>query len=107
MFKVVPTAAMSNVHIDSTSRRECLGLKQAQLINMYSYTFRQRSCNQRLVCLLGSMAMNYDLRDESLDKRKVRCLVPCSGQDGSLASPRRFIQIHTYKPLLAHISKLY
>ena len=35
-------------------------------------------------CLLYSMAWIYDLWDGSLDKRKVRGLVPCCGQDGYL-----------------------
>ena len=48
-------------------------------------------------CLLCSMARINDLWNGSLDKRKVRSLVPC-GQDGWLSSsstgtPHRFIQI--------------
>ncbi len=42
----------------------------------------QRSCNQRVVCLLCSIARIYYLWDGSLDKRKVRGLVPCCGQNG-------------------------
>ncbi len=39
----------------------------------------QRSYNQRVGCLLCSMARMYDLWDGSLEKRKVRSLVPCCG----------------------------
>ncbi len=39
-------------------------------------TSKQRSCNKRVGCLLCSMAMIYDLWYGSLDKRKVRGLVP-------------------------------
>ncbi len=45
-------------------------------------TSRQRSFNQRISCLLGSMARIYKLWDGSLDKRKVGGLVPYCGQDG-------------------------
>ena len=44
-------------------------------------TFRQRAWNQRVGCLLCSMARINDLWDGSLDKHKVRGLVPCCGQD--------------------------
>ncbi len=37
---------------------------------------------QRVGCLLGSMAVIYDLWDGSLEKRKVSGLFPCCGQDG-------------------------
>ncbi len=45
-------------------------------------TFRQRSYNQKVGCLLCSMDRIFDILDGSLDKRKVRCLVLCCGQDG-------------------------
>ncbi len=41
-----------------------------------------RLCNQRVGCLLDIMARIYDLLDGTLDKRQVRCLVPCCGQNG-------------------------
>ena len=51
-------------------------------------TSRHRSCSQRVCCLLlyvvrCSMAKNNDLWDWSMDKRTVRSLVPCFGQDGN------------------------
>ena len=67
---------------DINSRGECLGPRQVQLITYTVRTFRQRSCNQNVGCLLCSMAGIYDLLDGSLDKRKVRGLVPCCGEDG-------------------------
>ncbi len=42
------------------------------------HTSSQDSCNQGVGCLLSSMAK---INDESLDKLKVRGLVPCCGQD--------------------------
>ncbi len=48
-------------------------------------TSRQRSCYQRVGCLLCSMARINDIWDWSLDKRKVRSLIPHCGQDGYLA----------------------
>ena len=38
--------------------------------------------NQRVGCLLCCMAKIYDLWDGTLDKRRVRGLVPCCVQDG-------------------------
>ncbi len=67
--------------INSASRGECLGPKQAKLINMYSKDFHQRSCNQRRVGSLLCSMIN-DLWEGYLDKRKVRILDPFSGQDG-------------------------
>ena len=56
----------------------------------YHAQLGQRSCNQRVGCLLCSVVQWYG----SLNKRKVRGLVPCCGQDGSsTATPHRFIQI--------------
>ena len=37
-------------NINSMSREECLGLKQAQLSTHTVRTYRQRSCNQIVVC---------------------------------------------------------
>ena len=57
-------------------------------------TTRQRSFNQRVSCLLGSMARIYNLWDGSLDKRKVGGLVPYCGQDGYRAQvPQHRIEI--------------
>ena len=48
-----------------------------------------RPCKGRAIkwvgCLLRSRARINDLWDGSLDKRKVRVLVPCCGQDGQRA----------------------
>ncbi len=55
------------------------------------------SCNQRIGCLLGSMARIYNLWDGSLNKRNVRGLVPCCGQDGYRAQvPQHPIDIFRY-----------
>ncbi len=56
--------------------------------------------NQRVDCLLCSMARIHELLDGSLDKRKLRGLVLCCGQDGYGAQvPQHpintYIQIHT------------
>ncbi len=59
---------------------ECFSPKQSQLITMYSWTSRKRPCNQRVGCLLCSMAKIYDLWDGSVYKRKVPGLVPWCGQ---------------------------
>ena len=45
-------------------------------------TSRKGPCNQRVGCLLCSMARIDDILDGSSDKRKVRDLVSCCGQDG-------------------------
>ncbi len=48
----------------------------------------------------SSIARNNNLRDGSMDNRRVRGLVPCCGQDGCRSQvtphPHRLIQIHSY-----------
>ena len=46
-------------------------------------TDKGRTIKGLVVC--WSKARNNDLWDESMDKRKVRSLVPCCGQDGNRA----------------------
>ncbi len=53
----------------------------AQLSTMHSYYF-QTKVVQNVGFLLCRMAKIYDLLDGSLEKRKVRGLIPCFGQDG-------------------------
>ena len=56
--------------------------------NSLSCTVRtsiQRSWNQRVGCLLWSMTLIYDLWNMYVDKRKVRGLVPCCGQESTMA----------------------
>ncbi len=71
-------------------------------------TFRQRSCNQRVSCLLCGMARIPYLWDGSLAKRKVCGLIPCCGQDDypSTATPHRCIQIQIKLPSTLTESKL-
>ena len=72
-----------------------------QLNAMYSQVFKTKMVQSKgwlsaAVCC--SMAKINDLWDGSMDKRKVRGLVLCCGQDGYRAQvpqhPYRYIQIH-------------
>ncbi len=56
--------------INSTRSWECLGTKQAQLITVG--TSRQRYRNQRVDCMLMSMARINSMYDGSLNKRKTK-----------------------------------
>ncbi len=61
--------------IDSTSRGECLGPKQAQISTMHSYDFQIKVVQSKvwlsaIVCC--SMAKLNNLWDGSMDQRKVR-----------------------------------
>ncbi len=62
-LKVVPCCQMRD--INTMSMRECIDPKQAQLSTVHAQlelrTSRQRSCNQRVDCLLGSTAMIYGM----------------------------------------------
>ncbi len=51
-------------------------------------------------CLLCSMARIQDILDGSLDKRKVRGLVPYYGQDGFRAQ----VQIHNIHKVISLLS---
>ncbi len=68
--------------INSTRRRECLGHKQAQLITMHNWLPDRGDAIKGLV-VCWSIARINDLWDGYMDKRKVRSLVPCCGQDGN------------------------
>ncbi len=61
-------------------------------------TQRQRSCNQRVGCLLFSMTLIYDLWDGSETSARFLGLVPCYGQESgwlSRSSTATPPQIHT------------
>ncbi len=74
--------------INSTSMGECLGPKtgatqyHAQL-GLQKKVMLSKGWLSAIVCC--SMAKINDLCDGSMDKRKVRSLVPCCGQDGNRA----------------------
>ncbi len=73
-------------YINSTDREGCI--KRAQIITRHSEDFQTKVVQSKgwlsaIVCC--SMAKINDLWDGSMDKRKVRSLVPCCGQDGNLA----------------------
>ncbi len=65
--------------LKSTSRGECHGPKQVQLITTQCLT----SSTQRVGCLLWSMDRIYDIWDGSLDQAQGTWvgLVPCCAQD--------------------------
>ncbi len=61
-------------------------------------TSGQRSCNNWDSFMLCFNARFSDLFDGSLEKRKVRGLVPCCGQDGYRAQvPQHPIELYRYK----------
>ncbi len=67
--------------INSMSRGNILAQNIHNPLPYTVKTFRQRSCNPRVGCLPCSMARIYDIRDGYLDKRKVRSMVLCCGED--------------------------
>ena len=91
--------------IYSSSRRDALAPNRRNSLPCTVRTFRQKSCIQSIGCLLCIMAMIYDLWDRSLDKRKVRGLVLCSGwlSISSTATPHRYISIRC----ISHICLLF
>ncbi len=84
--------------INSTSRGNALAPNRCNSLSCTVRTSRQRFCSQRVDWLLCIVAMIYDLWYRSMDKRKVRCLVPLwSGWllSSSTAIPHRFRYIDT------------
>ena len=81
----------------STSRRNAFAQNRCKSLPCTVRTSRQRSCIQRVGCLLCSTGMIFDLCDVSVEQRKVRGSGPLwSGCISSSSTP----QIHTFIPFL-------
>ena len=67
-------------YISSMSRGNTLAPNRHNSLSCIVRTSRQGSCNQRVGCLLCSIARFYDLWNET----STRCvgMVPCHGKDG-------------------------
>ncbi len=86
--------------IKSTSRGNAVAPNRCNSVPCTVRTSRQRSCDRRVGCLLFSMPRIYDLRNGSLDRHKVRCLVPCYGQIGYRAQVLQHpIDKYRYTPI--------
>ncbi len=72
--------------ITSTIRRTALAPNRRNLDHGQLRLPDKDRANKGVGCLLCSMASINDLWDGSLDKRKVRGLVPCCGQNGYRSS---------------------
>ncbi len=102
-IKIVVLLLCQIRNINTTSRGKALTPNMCNSLPCIVRTTGQWPCNERVGCLLCSMARFNDLLDVSLDKCKVRGLVPCCCQEGYWAQvPRHPLDSYRY---ISHIKK--